>query len=195
MFEIPLDFRLIRLSFLNLPQISIMPSGHDASRSMAMILRFIRKFRLHRRRDLTDVGQQLHAVMAASFQRQRILSYEEYRAFHVIEKQVAEAYPGYRVFAQASLGEILHCSDPDAYRSINSKRVDILIIDRSGWPVLAAEYQGGGHYQGTAAGRDAVKKEALRKAGVRYVEIFATDSEEQIRYRVREQLGVNKAVA
>ena len=51
------------------------------------------------------------------------------------------------------------------------------------------EYQGSGHYQGTAAARDAVKKEALRKAGVRYVELSASDSAEQIRSRVREQLG------
>ena len=35
----------------------------------------------------------------------------------------------------------------------------------------AIEYQGHGHYQGTAAARDAVKKEALRKAGVRYIEV------------------------
>jgi hypothetical protein len=34
-----------------------------------------------------------------------------------------------------------------------------------------------------------VKKEALRKAGIRYVEITANDSTEQIRSRVREQLG------
>ena len=34
-----------------------------------------------------------------------------------------------------------------------------------------ARSQGHGHYQGTAAARDAVKKEALRKAGVRYIEV------------------------
>jgi hypothetical protein len=36
---------------------------------------------------------------------------------------------------------------------------------------LAIEYQGYGHYQGTAAARDAVKKEALRKARVRYIAV------------------------
>ena len=35
----------------------------------------------------------------------------------------------------------------------------------------AIEYQGGGHHQGTAAARDAVKKEALRRAGIGYVEV------------------------
>jgi hypothetical protein len=133
--------------------------------------------------------------MAASFQRQRVMSYEEYRAFKVIEQDIETARPGYRVFAQTSLGEILRCSDQNAFHAINSKRVDILVVDRSGWPVVAAEYQGNGHYQGVAAGRDAVKKEALRKAGISYVEIFPTDSEEQIRYRIREQLSPPKTAA
>ena len=41
----------------------------------------------------------------------------------------------------------------------------------SGNPIAAIEYQGHGHYQGTAAARDAVKKEALRRAGVRYIAV------------------------
>ena len=139
--------------------------------------------------DLRDVAQQLHAVMAGSFKKQRVLSSSEYRVFKIIEDDVAAARRGYRVFAQTNLGEILQSPDPDAFHSINSKRVDILVVDQGGWPMLAVEYQGGGHYQGTAAARDAVKKEALRKAGVRYIEVFAADSDDQIRSHVREQLG------
>jgi hypothetical protein len=37
----------------------------------------------------------------------------------------------------------------------------------------ALEYQGNGHHQGSAAARDAVKKEALRKAGIGYHEVVA----------------------
>ena len=37
----------------------------------------------------------------------------------------------------------------------------------------AIEYQGTGHHQGSAAARDAVKKEALRKAGIGYHEVVA----------------------
>lgn len=33
------------------------------------------------------------------------------------------------------------------------------------------EYQGEGHHQSAAAARDAVKKEALRRAGVGYIEV------------------------
>jgi hypothetical protein len=143
--------------------------------------------------DLRDVGEQLHAVMAAPFEKRRILSSSEYRTFRIVENEISASSTGYRVFAQTSLGEVLTSSNSNAFHSINSKRVDILIVDRGGWPVAAVEYQGSGHYQGTAAGRDAVKKEALRKAGVRYIEVFESDGEEQIRYRVREQLGWNAA--
>ena len=137
--------------------------------------------------DLTDVGNQLHAVMPASFERRKLMSPAEYRVFKIVEEEACEPRRGYRVFAQTCLGEILWSSDDSAYRSINSKRVDILVLDWRGLPLVAVEYQGNGHYQGTAAARDAVKKEALRKAGVRYVEVSPTDSTQQIRTRVREQ--------
>ncbi|MGH6829656.1 MAG: DUF2726 domain-containing protein, partial [Methylocella sp.] len=146
-------------------------------------------------RDLQDLGQQLHAVMAASFGKRRVLSYSEYQAFKIIEEEMTAAQRGHRVFAQTSLGEILQSASSDAFRSINCKRVDILVVDQGGRPVLAIEYQGSGHYQGTAAARDAIKKEALRKAGVRYIEVSATDSDDQIRSRVREQLGWKTAAS
>jgi hypothetical protein len=146
-------------------------------------------------RDLTDVGQQLHAVMAGSFKRQRVLSSSEYRVFQIVENEAAAQRGGYRVFAQTSLGEVITSDDRDAFSSINSKRVDILVIDPGGWPFLAVEFQGDGHYQGTAAGRDAVKKEALRKAGVRYLELGATDTADQIKARVRELFVQGRAAA
>jgi hypothetical protein len=142
----------------------------------------------------TDVGRQMHAVLAAPFAKRRLLSPSEFRVFRTIETDVTAEKKGHRVFAQTSLGEVLQSPDHDAFHSINAKRVDMLIVDRGGWPVLAVEYQGEGHHQGTAAARDAIKKEALRRAGVDYVEVFATDSEEQIRFRVREKLGWKAAV-
>src|ERR1700730_8484573 len=107
-----------------------------------------------------------------SFEKRRLLNSGEYRAFKIIDDYVAASRRGYRVFAQTSLGEILASPDELAFRSINSKRVDILIVDQGGWPVITVEFQGGAHYQGAAAIRDAVKKEALSKAGVAYVEVF-----------------------
>jgi hypothetical protein len=80
------------------------------------------------RPDLKDAGQQLNAVMAAPFEKRRLLNWSEYQAFKIIEADMAAARRGYRVFAQTSLGEVLMSPDEDAFRSINSKRVDILIV-------------------------------------------------------------------
>ena len=72
-----------------------------------------------------------------------------------------------------------------AFRSINSKCLDFLINDHSCLPALAVEYQGHGHYQNRAFMRDAVKREAVRKAKVKFLEIPAEYDarvlEEQIR--------------
>ncbi len=46
-------------------------------------------------------------------------------------------------------------------------------MDEDCQPRHAIEYQGGAHHQGTAAARDAVKKEALRRAGIGYHEVVA----------------------
>jgi Protein of unknown function (DUF2726) len=143
--------------------------------------------------DLTDPTQQLKVVMAASFHKQKVLSRAEYRVFKIIEDEMAILGKGYRVFAQTCLGEVLESPDENAFHSINSKRADILVIDGAGWPVLVVEYQGDGHYQGMAAARDAVKKEALRKAGVQHLEVHPTDSNDEIRSRVRRQLGLKIA--
>lgn len=161
-------------------------------------LRSNRSFRPRRwqdGRDIRDAGQQLHAVMAATFDRRRLLNAPEYRLFKLVEEEAQMASRGHRVFAQTSLGEVLASRDREAFASINSKRVDLLIVDGGGWPVAAVEYQGEGHYQGTAAARDAVKKEALRKAGVRYIEVCAGDRPEQVRARLREQMGWSVAAS
>lgn len=136
-------------------------------------------------------GQQLQSVMVSSFEKRRIMNASEYRTFRAVEAETASIRKGHRVFAQTCLGEILQSKNEDAFYSINSKRVDILIVDQAGWPVLAVEYQGEGHFKGTAAARDAIKKEALRKAGVRYLEVVPDDTDEQIRRRVREHLVSN----
>ena len=48
------------------------------------------------------------------------------------------------------------------------------------------EYQGGGHYQSTAAARDAVKKEALRRAGVPTIEVVGgTHGPDDLRRELR----------
>ncbi len=123
-----------------------------------------------------DAADQLRTVMRAEFKPQLLLNKSEARLFRATDKLVNElAPPGWQVMAQVSLGEILRCDDADAYRCINSKRVDLLIVDDESRPMGAVEYQGGGHFKGAhaTAARDAVKKEALRRAGIGYDEVKA----------------------
>lgn len=55
-------------------------------------------------------------------------------------------------------------ADREAFRWINSKRADFLMVDSEGWPVAMIEYQGSGNYQGSASERDAIKWTVLPRA-------------------------------
>lgn len=120
-----------------------------------------------------DAADQLRIVMGADFTIQPLLNRSEARVFKELDRMVIGCNPGWQVMAQVSLGEILRSKDAEAYRCINSKRVDLLLVDGDCQPMHAIEYQGGAHHQGTAAARDAVKKEALRRAGIGYHEVVA----------------------
>ena len=123
-----------------------------------------------------DAADQLRTVLRAEFKAQPLLNQSETRLFKVLDKMVIEmAPPGWQVMAQVSHGEILRCEDKAAFGCINSKRVDLLIVDADCNPLHAIEYQGGGHFKGAhaTAARDAVKKEALRRAGIGYDEVVA----------------------
>jgi hypothetical protein len=109
--------------------------------------------------------------MRADFTVRPLLNKSEARVFKELDRIVIGCNSGWQVMAQVSLGEILRSEDADAYSCINSKRVDLLLMDGDCLPRHAIEYQGGGHHQGAAAARDAVKKEALRRAGIGYHEV------------------------
>lgn len=120
-----------------------------------------------------DAADQLRIVMAAHFTIQPLLNRSEARVFKELDRIVIGCNPGWQVMAQVSLGEILRSKDALAYSCINSKRIDLLLVDEHCQPRHAVEYQGGAHHQSTAAARDAIKKEALRRAGIGYHEVVA----------------------
>lgn len=120
-----------------------------------------------------DAADQLRIVMGATFTIQPLLNKYEARVFKELDRYVLSCNPAWQVMAQVSLGEILRCQDADAFACINSKRVDLLLMDEECQPRHAIEYQGAAHYQGAAAARDAVKREALRRAGIGYHEVVA----------------------
>lgn len=149
--------------------------------------------RYWRENDLSNTDNQLRFVSDGDFSLKPIMSLEVYsHAFLIVERFINDLKRGYRVLPELCLGAVLWCRDDSAehraFKSINSKRVDIGIVDEHGKLVIAVEYQGAGHYQGNAEGRDAVKRLALSKVGVEIVEIFPEDDPEQIINKVAKAL-------
>ncbi len=166
----------------------------------ASIRRWLR--RLRPRPDISDPAQQLAFVSKVTFERQPLLNKSEFQVLLLLESVIRDMRAGHRVMAQTSLGEILRpirksavIAGDLAYRSINSKRADFVIVDRRGLAVLAVEYQGDGHYQGTAELRDAVKREAFRSAGVALIEVPARFQREAIAREVRAALAASESHA
>ncbi|PLS22348.1 DUF2726 domain-containing protein [Neptunicoccus cionae] len=132
-----------------------------------------------RETDIADPANQMRFVAKVGFIRQPLLNREEQPLLSLLEKTVRELDQGYRVMAQTSLGEVLKPKPGTgsardrhmAFKSINSKRLDFAIFDTAGRLMAAVEYQGSGHYHETSFMRDAVKREALRKAGVTMIEV------------------------
>ena len=143
---------------------------------------------------LHDPAEQLRAITNAKFQRKRIMNQTEFKVFRAAES----ALPfGYRLMAQTSLGEVLGAAKSDdpvadrrAHASINSKRLDIAIIDRAGFVALAIEVHGAGHYgKHTTFIRDAVKREALRRADIPMLEVYPDWKDARIQAEVSRHLA------
>ncbi len=143
---------------------------------------------------LLDAADQLRIVMSSDFTIQPLLNKSEARVFKELARIVIGCNPDWQVMAQVSLGEILRSKDAEAYSCINSKRVDLLLVDGNCQPRHAIEYQGGGHYQNAAAARDAVKKEAMRRAGIGYNEVVAGQTTPSELRRLVEKLVDKPAV-
>jgi hypothetical protein len=153
------------------------------------------------RKNMADPRDQLIAVSKVSFQTVPLLNRSEARLLPLLESIVRSGKSGHRVMAQTALGEVIRPASggvqkdvqDEAYASINSKRLDFAIIDRFGILKLAIEYQGHDHYRATSFMRDAVKREALRKAGVPMLEVTAEFQRDDVIRDVCRALGISQA--
>lgn len=135
-------------------------------------------------------ANQLTAVMKADFKPRALLNKPERRLLQCIDRILLQEAPGWRAMGQVSLGEILYSHNRDAFWAINAKRVDLLIIDQDCRPLHAIEFQGTGHHGSSeTAARDAVKKEALRRAGIGYIEVLSGDTPAELRDTIRKLVG------
>jgi Protein of unknown function (DUF2726) len=147
------------------------------------------------------LAQQLEAVTreTVKFTASRVMGRGEYEVFRAALNVTRQSFPTgsypFFVFPQVALGQIIRTTAPldwqadHAHRAINSKRCDFLIADRHGNPVAVLEYQGSGHnIGGTAERRDRIKRIALERAGVRFVEIMDGTAPAQIQQTIRDVL-------
>jgi len=135
--------------------------------------------------------QQMDSIEGIEFETVPILNEEEARLLPVLEGATKEFGDGHRLMAHSSLGEVLrpNTSGPmtdiqAAHASILSRRLDFAIFDQRGHLAAAIEYQGSAHDYSSAFDYDAIKQEALRKAGIPCLEIRYNYSDKSVREQV-----------
>lgn len=117
------------------------------------------------------------------FTRKVLLNKSEIRLFEMLQRAKPD---GHHVSCQVSYGEFLACDSKRKFWSINAKRADFVLCDRSFNVVAVIEYQGGGHFgataqsRGNALGRDRDKRRALAEVGLPMIEVPAKFSQELI---------------
>lgn len=141
------------------------------------------------RRNLRDPKDQLDAVSMIGFRKIPLMNKTEYRVYRMLQDILADIREGYLIMCQPSMGEIIRPENHEgtqeqrneAYASINSKRLDFALFDRRGLIAVAIEVQGSGHHINRKAFiRDAVKREALRRAGVPMLEVLPNWSKSEL---------------
>lgn len=75
-----------------------------------------------------------------------------------------------------------------AYQSINSKRVDFLVIDAMGSPALVIEYHGTFGRDEHALAKDEIKRVTFDRAGIPWIEVPALIDETKLATMIRERL-------
>jgi Protein of unknown function (DUF2726) len=142
--------------------------------------------RAFRENDIKRPEVQLRVLDQANLQPKQILNLQETQVFYAA-RRVEKKVPCF-VFAQVSMGEIIRTKDDEsgsaAFAAVNSKRIDILICNKKGFPILAIEHQGNGHYIGNAEERDAVKRLALERAGIALLETTPGMSSQELEDKI-----------
>lgn len=153
------------------------------------------------RNDITDVENQIRFISRTELRAVRPVNKEAVRVLYALDEWIAAQRPDWRLAFEVSMGAFIKTSfDPEdrmqnaAFSSYNSKRVDFLLIDRFGHPVLVVEYHGTGHgLSDDAWDRMEVKRLALARAGIPLVEVPAKASKAEIVRMVDERLSAATA--
>lgn len=137
--------------------------------------------RYNEEHDIADTENQIKFISQADLRAVRPVNKESVRVLYALEKWIATNRPDWRVAFEVSMGAFIKTRyDPNdkikksAFSSYNSKRVDFLLIDGFGQPMLAVEYHGTGHdLSDDATDRMKVKRLTLNRAKIPLVELPA----------------------
>ncbi|GFE97872.1 hypothetical protein DmGdi_29450 [Gluconobacter sp. Gdi] len=148
--------------------------------------------------DLSDPQNQLRFIDECSLKAVPPVNREAVRVLYAIDEWIKDMQPDWRFAFEVAMGGFIKTpyapDDPRqkrAFKSYSGKRVDFLLIDRFGNPVLVVEYNGSGHdLSGDADARMAVKRLALQKAGIPLLEIPERMGKLDILAALSEKVGV-----
>lgn len=117
-------------------------------------------------------------IQAEGFQRKILCNRLEQSAFFVLQQLVQQRHQGEIVLVQVSMGEVLQNQNYREFLSINSKRLDLLVISAKFEPLLAIEIDGSGHFLNENSHKnDQIKTKALQAAGIHILRIDAPNDD------------------
>lgn len=162
-----------------------------------------RRRRYYEENDVSDIANQIKFVSRAELRAVRPVNKEAVRVLYALDEWIAINRPGWRLSFEVAMGAFIKTTfDSDdrmqkaVFSSYNSKRVDFLLIDRFGQPMLAVEYHGTGHeLSDDASDRMQVKRLALARAGVPLAEIPAKASKQDILRMIENSLAPHQSAA
>jgi hypothetical protein len=128
-----------------------------------------------------DGVDKLRQVSDARFLTKRLMSDNEAIVLGELEAIIADINEPWRVMAQVGLSQIIGSNSAEASIAIEGQQVALLIVGADRTPVAAVEYQPMGQIRSEDAVHDAVKREALRRSGIAYIEVRASDQPGDLR--------------
>ena len=123
----------------------------------------------------------LRDVSDARFSAKRLLSDNEAIVLSEVETIIAGIDQAWRVLAEVSLTQIVESTSAEAISAIAGQQAALVVATGDRTPIAVIEYQPLGQVRNEDAVRDAVKREALRRAGVAYIEVRASDQPGDLR--------------
>jgi hypothetical protein len=138
-----------------------------------------RNKRYREENDVSDSENQLRFIRQTELHAVPPVNREASRVLYALAEWIDANRPGWRMSFEVSMGAFIKTTNDTedriekaAFSSYNSKRVDFLLTDRFGQPMLVVEYHGSGHdLSDDAADRMKVKRLALGRAKIPLVEI------------------------